>query len=426
MDNKFGKYQCTLPFSHFHVTSRGTVTPCCNFSFRNNPDFKDAIREMYYNPKSSKSSLPKVQNGIENVMFHNKLWNDLRSKSLKNEREPGCSSCYYNEESGSESRRTWANRTFPESHGINQIKSAELKLGAKCNLGCRTCSYTSTNKLLKENSFEQFGKINIDWIKETQARSDWIHDEKFWNEFKSLSKNINHIQFTGGEPLLINEQYDYLAWLAENKINPIVQYITNATIGPTDEKKKLWNNFDKVIFDFSIDAVGSLGEYMRTGSVWEEQVQNIKDFVKFAEERKDLGKTTSLCMSTTVSVMNVTELSSVFDLLYDLGLQKFDGTMNINLVRYPEFFDISNIEGVAKQEAIESILKIQQSDRFQKHHTETLNPVLNRLNDTSDKKFDIISHIEEKEKFYKMANPSKSINYQSIMPDWWDKLAHNS
>ena len=426
MDNKFGKYQCTLPFSHFHVTSRGTITPCCNFSFRHNEDFKKAIFQMYEKPESSDPSLPKVQNGIENIMFGTMLWNNLKKKSLKNEKESGCANCYFSEEAGAGSRRIWANKTFPDAHGVNEIRSAELKLGAKCNLGCRTCSSTSSNKLLKENSFEQFGELNKDWIKETQQKSDWIHDESFWEEFKRLSTNIEYIQFTGGEPLIINEHFEYLKWLGENNINPTVQYITNATIGPTDDMKEIWNKFDNIIIDFSIDAVGKLGEYMRTGAVWNEQIQNIKDFVEFAKERKASGMQTNFGFSTTVSIMNVTELHAVYDIFYDLGLNDFGGSMSINLVRYPEYLDIANLNGDAKECAIQSIEKIKKSNRFHERHTEKLNVVLLRLDYELDKKYNSTDRMLVKEKMFKLANPSKSISYEKIMPDWWNKLVDNT
>jgi MoaA/NifB/PqqE/SkfB family radical SAM enzyme len=54
---------------------------------------------------------------------------------------------------------------FPDADNDTKLKSIELKLGAKCNLECRTCSPNSSNKLLKEGSYERFGKVDKDWIR---------------------------------------------------------------------------------------------------------------------------------------------------------------------------------------------------------------------------------------------------------------------
>jgi organic radical activating enzyme len=37
-----------------------------------------------------------------------------------------------------------------------------------------------------------------------------------------VSSDLEYLQFTGGEPLLIQEQYQYLEWLAENNIDPVI------------------------------------------------------------------------------------------------------------------------------------------------------------------------------------------------------------
>ena len=357
------------------------------------------------------------------IQYCSKIWYDLRKKSLKNEYEPGCKNCYFHEESGSGSRRIWANTTFPHTMGKNKITSMELKLGAKCNLACRSCSSLSSNKLLKEDSMLRFGEINKQWMRNLQSYSDWTQDPKFWDELKSISHDMEYIQFTGGEPLLIQEHYDYLKWLGENNVDAAIQYITNATIGVDDYKKSLWDKFTKLVVDFSIDAVGELGEYMRTGSVWEEQVRNIKSFMDYREERMSNNKILELNFSVTVGILNVHRMHELYEWIYDMGLGDIVN-ISINLVRFPEWMDVSQLNDEAKDIARKELNRIKSSNRYSEFHKGKVNVVLNKLDETPETKQSVLQRLRFKEKTYNSVN-KVPISYKDIMPEWWNKLSDN-
>lgn len=406
------KYRCTLPFSHLNIASRGVVTPCCNYEWRNNPTW--ALAEQDH------TKFTWIQEGIDNIL-HSKTWFDLRKKSMKNIPESGCSNCYFSDENSGSSRRTWANSTFPDADKETKLKSIELKLGAKCNLECRTCGHTSSNKLLKESSYSRFGKIDKDWIRTIQGFSDWIKDENFWNDLKSVSHDLEYIQFTGGEPLLIHEQYKYLEWLAENNIDPMIQYITNATI-PLDEYKiNLWNNFSKIILDFSIDGIGSVGEYVRTGSVWNEQEKNIIDYNRYIKDRNEKsGGGNSINLATTVSILNVTEIGDVLEFMYDNGLE--DSTWSINIVRHENWLDIANLSGRAKQVALDSVNNIINNKRYSEKHRNRLFEVTSRINDNPTTTAKFVERLERKERIHNIVNKNRHHDYSKLLPEWWSIL----
>ena len=416
MDNS--KFRCTLPFSHLHITSRGIITPCCNFEWQNVPEFVSNIERMREGDHSLE--LPWITNGAKNTL-NSKLWYELKKRSSKNMVHPGCSNCYFSEKSTGKSRRTWANSQFPKGDSSDKILSMELKLGAKCNLACRTCSYTSSNKLLKENSIERFGEVNKDWMKHIQSLSEWVHDDIVWDEIKSLSHDLEYIQFTGGEPLLIQEHYEFLEYLIQKNINPKVQYITNGTIAVDDEKKKIWDNLDYLVFDFSIDGIGELGEYVRTGSTWEEQVANIKSFFAYKKERTRRGQETYISIATTVSILNIVGVKDIVDFIYDEELELSAWT--INIVRHPEYLDIANLTGKAKDHAVETVNQIINSNRYHDMYKTESQILIDRMN--SSLQHDYVTGIKQKDNYFNITNKNK-INYARLMPDWWNKLVDNT
>lgn len=406
------KYRCTLPFSHLNITSRGVVTPCCNYEWRNNDSWKGAEQDY--------TKFTWIDEGIENIL-NSKIWFDLRKKSMKNIPDSGCSNCYFSDEASGVSRRTWANHTFPDADKETKLKSLELKLGAKCNLECRTCGYTSSNKLLREGSYSKFGKVDKDWIRQVQEFSDWTKDENFWNDLKSVSNDLEYIQFTGGEPLLIHEQFKYLEWLAENNIDPMIQYITNATIPLDDYKRNLWDNFSKIILDFSIDGTGLVGEYVRTGSVWNEQEKNIIDYNRYIKDRNEKsGGGNSINLATTVSILNVTEIKDVLDFMYNNDLQ--DSSWSINIVRHENWLDVANLEGAAKEHALNKVNEIINDTRYSVEHRDRLQDVIHRLNAEPTTTAKFIERLERKERIHNIVNKNRHHDYSKLLPDWWNIL----
>ena len=402
------KYRCTQPFSHLHVKPRGLVTPCCLYDWTKNDTWLAGNHTYGL----------RIQDGIENIL-HSKEWSKIQDKSNSNVAEAGCWNCYFREEAGSTSRRMWANGKHPDGDKQIKLVNLELQLGAKCNLECRMCSSQNSNKLLKEDSLEKFGTLDKKWMRKTQEQSNWIYDESVWDDIKNHSQHLEVLQFAGGEPLLIQQQYDYLEWLAENKLDPTIQYITNATIGANEYKKKLWNNFSEVSFDFSIDGIGPVGEYIRTGSEWEQQQQNIKSYVAYRKEREKLNKETSLNLSTCISIMNITEIQPVLDFMYKMEIDP--NNWNLNIVYEPEWMDIQNLNGKQKEYALLKIQALLDNSKYQKVHN-TLNTIKSRIGSKPTEKLDFIERIVAKDKVHNTVNQTRKIDYPTTFPQWWKIL----
>lgn len=423
MADERSKYFCILPHSHLNLTARGHTIACCNYNWRTSPVLGKEI---------DGSLVPKHQDlPITEIFNEHEEWKQLRYNSLNNIPSPGCKNCYMYEKNGAFSHRMWANEHFKDikvTKDNHTLKSFELKLGAKCNLACRSCSSQSSNKLLKEDSLLMFETLDKDWIRKRQLGSDWIHDETFWNGLHDVSHDLEYIQFTGGEPLLIQEHYDYLRWLIKNNIRPSISYVTNATIRLTDEIRQLWNEFPSINISFSIDAIGKLGEYMRTGSVWEEQQRNIREYIDYFNERNELPGISNRCsIATTVSILNVYSMGLMIDYLKSFNDPNILDTWAVNMVTSPKWLSVANIPTDIKPIIKHRLNKVINTSDISERAYSNLNLIINSMDTVLNDKEVIhengkfVDRLKLQERNYFLAN-KKMMNYKKIEPEWWKLL----
>lgn len=393
------KTYCPLPFIHLNIGPRSTVLPCCHFD-------------------------DKIDDTQEDIRFTNirdinksKKWYKLQKDLMMGKKPAGCHKCYAAEDNGIISQRQYAINTWGDNILTPDIKSLELKLGAKCNLACRTCSSDSSNKWLKEESLMWFGHINKHWIKEKQSRSYWASDEDFWKDMHDISHNLERVTFTGGEPMLINEHFKYLEWLADNNINPTIDYITNATV-PLSRVKSVFDKFEKISMSLSIDAVGRLSNYIRTGSEWEELYKNIKDYTEYFKENGH-----HIDISTTVSVLNIHKIEQMAKLVTSLDIKWY-----LNFLTYPIWMQIQNLSEANKNIVIDNISKLNGTVREQdmKELYKIIKVLQSDVIDTDGlDNIPIWRHILQRDMRHNRANPNNPIAFSRVAPTWWDSLVIN-
>ena len=393
------KTYCPLPFMHLNIGPRSTVTPCCHFDEQVD-DTQEDIR--YMNVKDVNRS---------------KKWYKLQKDLIMGKKPAGCHKCYTDEDNGIKSQRQVAINMWGDDVTIPGIKSLELKLGAKCNLACRTCSSDSSNKWLKEESLMWFGRINKDWIKEKQSRSYWASDEDFWKDMYEISHNLERVTFTGGEPMLIDEHFRYLKWLAKNNINSEIDYITNGTV-PLARVQNVFDKFDKISMSLSIDAVGKLSDYIRTGSEWDNLYRNIKDYTAYFKENGH-----HIDISSTVSVLNVHKIGQMAKLAASLDIK-----WSLNFLRYPLWMAIQNLSEDSKKIITDNISAL--NGNVRDSDMKELYKIIKvfQSEDINEECLDgmpIWRHILQRDHRHNRANPNSSIAFSKVEPIWWDNLTIN-
>ena len=408
MDYSKDENFCVMPFTHMEISPRGFSLPCC--AFKNERLFSKEQSFTVPHPNVNTTTLT-------NIFEKHPFWEKSRKLALENEINPACIQCHMEEKSGLKSYRINSNERYLKYIDIEKEKkkilSLELKLGAKCNIACRMCSAQHSNKLLKEDSINAFGEINKEWIRDMQSKSDWVKGDKFWKQVYDKSRDLVSVKFTGGEPLIIQEHFAYLKWLSENNIDPKIGYITNGTVKLTDDIKDIWKKFSHVHISLSIDAIGDLEEYIRTGTIWEEKEKNIKDYIEF------LGLD-DVSFIVTVNSLNV---NSIFNLIKwlenNVGFEN-NIIITFNILMYPEKYDLRNLPDNAKEYINYKLNNIINTNS--KYPDNILNGMKNiqrSMKRPRSHNINIADEIIKQEATYKLAN-KKEISFEKIEPEWFN------
>jgi sulfatase maturation enzyme AslB (radical SAM superfamily) len=125
-------------------------------------------------------------------------------------------------------------------------------------------------------------------------------------------KHLNRVCFTGGEPLLIKEYYDYLDFLIDNGLNnqTDIELFTNCSVYNPKFVERL-NKFKHVELTMSIDGVGKTAEYIRHGMSWETIHKNVLTF-------NSLPKPIKLYVNVAISAFTLLDVANLSKFLMQL------------------------------------------------------------------------------------------------------------
>ena len=334
---------CVLPWISLETSPIGTVRPCC------------LAEEEILDNAGNKFDLNTANFGnIQNSDY----MQDLRQQFLDQKKPQACRKCWREESAG---------RTSKRMHTLDRLKHMipdqawtvdarplmflDLKLGNICNLKCRICGSWSSSTFATEE---------LQWLRRDEDRKDNHHyrmlragawpreNPTFWSEIDQVSDQIRYIEFTGGEPFMIQEHFDLLNDLIARGIagNIEIHYNTNGTQWP-EQGEEIWRHFKTVEIAFSIDDVGSRFEYQRSNAVWIDVCNNIKRFQEMRNRRDNIR----LQVCTTVNVFNVYYLETVANWINEQG---FD-FVYWNMMHEAYYFSISTLPDTAKRAITEKL-----------------------------------------------------------------------
>jgi MoaA/NifB/PqqE/SkfB family radical SAM enzyme len=295
---------CVLPWISLEASPIGTVRPCCLAD-------DEIVDDSGNKFNLATANLIDVQQSTHMTQ--------LRQQFLQGEKPETCRKCWNEEQSG---------RTSKRMHTIDRLKHIvedqdwtpaekplmflDLKLGNICNLKCRICGSWSSS---------QYAAEEIKWTPKDQQKQtfaykmikdgNWPRDnDNFWNQVDQHIGNIRYIEFTGGEPFLIQEHFDLLQSIVDRGIADQVEihYNTNGTQYPK-QGPAIWKHFKTVEIAVSIDDVAERFEYQRSNAVWTEVLENVD---KFKELKSQMSNIQLQCC-ITVNIFNVRYLKEVAD-----------------------------------------------------------------------------------------------------------------
>jgi len=166
---------------------------------------------------------------------------------------------------------------------------------------------------------------------------------QFWQQIDSVLTDIRYIEFTGGEPFMIDEHFDMLQGIVDRGIAHQVEihYNTNGTQWP-ERGEAIWRHFKTVEIAFSIDDIGERFEYQRSNANWQEVCMNLDRF----RDLKECHKNIVLQICTTVNVFNVRYLDQVAQWI-DRNKESFN-FVYWNMMHDAWYFSIATLPDTAK------------------------------------------------------------------------------
>lgn len=298
---------CVLPWISLEASPIGTVRPCClaDDEIRDNAGEKFSLQT---------ADFADIQNSQD--------MRELRRQFLAGQRPQTCRKCWNEERAGRTSKRmhtldrlkhmlgeqTWTEDAKP-------LMFLDLKLGNICNLKCRICgSWSSSQFATEEINDAPPAEKKTTYAYQMLRAGAWPREnDQFWNQIDQSLADIRYIEFTGGEPFLIDQHFDMLQGIVDRGIAGQVEihYNTNGTIFP-ERGESIWRHFKTVEIAFSIDDIGTRFEYQRSNASWSEVCANLDRF----RDLKEIYPNIQLQVCTTVNIFNVRYLDQVADWIY--------------------------------------------------------------------------------------------------------------
>ena len=207
----------------------------------------------------------------------------------------GCSTCYANEKNNGRSERQSHNRVWEAETNFRRkykqslnkenidetVQYFDLRFGNLCNLACRSCNSGASsqfNKELKELQHTKIAKFNHHII--STELNEWYTTDTFQYNITNQSKNLFKYYLSGGEPTLIEKNYEIMQKMIDSGDSKHIVLTLNSNM--TNTKIDFYNffkDFKKVILLSSLDGTNEMQEYLRYPSNWKQISNNLEKVV---------------------------------------------------------------------------------------------------------------------------------------------------
>jgi len=203
-----------------------------------------------------------------------------------------------------------------------KIKGFDFRISNKCNFKCRTC----WSKLSSSINFETRTNNLGEYYEEPILNIGNYFD--FKKMYQDNIDNLELIEFSGGEVLLMDEHYEMLQYFIDNKKQSQIELRYNTNFSTLEYKNykvfDMWRKWDirKLEVNVSIDEIGVRSEYVRYGTVWNNISSNIKKLLNEFETSYHYLENGRFIFSANivVSIFNVYRIPEIITNLNQIGL----------------------------------------------------------------------------------------------------------
>lgn len=322
---------CILPFSHLNAYPNKKLKVCC-YS-QKHLDITETSEDI-----------------VE--LFNSETYKEVRKKMLNGKQPSYCDICYDMEKEGSFSYRQQWNDVYKDK--INYYKSItkedgtiqpnflrlDLRPSTNCNFSCRSCSSEASSKWIGEEDlfYKKFPDLKTYNPKDFNKKIDFQIDDTYL-------KDLDNVYFAGGEPLYMKEMYTFLENI-KNKKDVELHINTNFSLLNyiKEDLFEFLAQFKFTNFIISVDGLGEVGEFVRTGFSHDKFCENISKLKKIQEKYKDRGGWCRIqnIFQYTSSVYNCYDFFNFRNQLYDLNFIDSDDEILFNYAVGPFWVSVNN------------------------------------------------------------------------------------
>lgn len=323
---------CVLPWLHIQTQPNGFAYPCCQYSY------SSPIGDV------TKNTLDEIANGEEIKLLRKNMMNGVKIEQ--------CLECNKTSKDENNLRNEFNNfykdiipdlikNTDVDGTYENwKLKFVNVRYSNLCNFACRTCGPDNSSLWAQENNLSN-PVVNI-----TDKVPNYIDDI-----IKKLHE-IDFINFTGGESLLVDENWQILDEIINQNLTDIkITLITNLSKLQYKNRNlieyaKKFKNFTIIV---SLDSIQERANLYRHGTNWDVMENNLK-----ALKNNNIN----FIINVTIGAMNVWHFPDAENYLYEKELIG-PNTVVLNNLVYQRFLSTKILPIEFKKEVIKKIEKHQ-------------------------------------------------------------------
>ncbi len=262
---------------------------------------------------------------------------NVRRRMMAGETLPECEVCnnkllntnvyrdYFNSLFGHRYEQAMAN-TLEDGTTFELPVSWDYRFSNYCNFKCRTCG----DMLSSAWEVEERVHDMIDW---SNPKNAWLRPEvrKQIFEFQSSQieqefadaveqHRIEEVYWVGGEPLMYEQHWRYMRRIIELGDGPRVYARYNSNLSRIVDGQTHTHLFRDILSNLrdwqmcaSLDGTGHTGEYIRTGLRYEEWLDNFKQGLHYAKNRRNMRIDFTLTLPGMFEVNNIQALGQELD-----------------------------------------------------------------------------------------------------------------
>lgn len=318
---------------------------------------------------------------------------EQRQQMLNGERPKGCEYCWTLEDLDDDviSDRVYKSIIYDDMEilGLNKVgaqadidlKTLEISFDRNCNFACSYCNSSFSSRWAQEMRQKgPFVNLIHGDTKAFNHNADkdfkWENEEQnpvlgaFWRWWPRLSKSLQELRVTGGEPLLSQQFWKLLQKIIDEK--PTFSFATNSNLGvPETLINKLIDHSKKIeTFDLytSCETVGEHAEYIRDGLKYDYFCSNVERMILESGFR-------SINIMMTINALSMFKMTEFLDqILLWKKLSSKTVTFTLNILRFPAFMSCLTLPDDMREDFSKS-LKLwasQNEESLLKHEVESL------------------------------------------------------